>query len=223
MMWSDPGTGDRTGISSQVIPPAVLEQAAEAAPRRVVLDVPFVPQAPGGAWDDPVLADGCEEASALMAVSWARQQPVDAGTVASSIYGAASYEQFRFGTHVDTSAADTAALIRDYLGHPNVSVRYDVGTAELRGALRRGSALVVPVDGTVLANPNYRGAVPRHMIVLRGYDDDLGTFLVNDPGTAQGAGITYSVATVGAALRDYRTGEHLPVTERKTAMVEVSR
>ena len=40
--------------------------------KSVYYDVPFTSQAPLAEWDDPLQQDGCEEASSLMAASWAK-------------------------------------------------------------------------------------------------------------------------------------------------------
>ncbi len=224
LVWADPVTGDTTAISSYGPRDAHVYPVSAAAPlgQRIDHDVPFVVQAPGAAWDNPILADACEEASVLMAVAWARQQPMHSESAVADITAMATYEESRFGTYVDTSAADTFALLREYEGLTTIELRYDISVDDLRTALLDGSIVILPVDGTILANPHYRdGGPPRHMLVLRGFDDATGAFIANDPGTQLGDGVAYDMGRVAAALRDYPTGDHLPVLAQRTAAIIV--
>src|SRR6187549_3072537 len=46
--------------------------SAQGRPQATMLNVPYVSQVPTGHWSDPRQADGCEEASMIMAMSWVR-------------------------------------------------------------------------------------------------------------------------------------------------------
>lgn len=83
---------------------------------------------------------------------------------------------------------------------------------------------IIPVDGTVLANPYYVPPGPKeHMILVRGYDATTDQFIANDPGTKMGAGFRYSSQVIGAALFDYDSGYHEETSTEKTAMIVISR
>jgi len=206
--------GEHAGISAAVIAPS-------SPP--VALDVPFAPQAPFANWKDPRKRDGCEEASVVMAARWAGGQSLSRDDADREIDALSDLAVERFGSYVDASAADTAALLSARYGTSS-RVRYDVSVDDLKQELRDGNLLIVPVNGARLGNPHFLLPAPqRHMIVVRGYDDDAGMFITNDPGTRWGSGYRYSYETIGAAMRDYATGNHVELPPPRTAAVVVSR
>ena len=80
----------------------------------------------------------------------------------------------------------------------------------------------MPVDGRGL-NPKYKAPGPeRHMILIRGYDDDTGEFITNDAGTRKGEKYRYKYEKLFNAIRDYPTGDHVPVVGRIKKMIVVS-
>jgi hypothetical protein len=50
------------------------------------------------------------------------------------------------------------------------------------------------------------------MVVIRGYDVDTKEFITNDVGTRQGENYRYPESVLFNAIRDYPTGDHLPIT-----------
>lgn len=217
----DPATGDMMGISAShsvgvTFPPAQVEQVIDAL-------VPFTSQAPFANWADPRKRDGCEEASIVMAARWANGSGLTAQEADLAIDNLSAFGEARFSTYIDSSIADTATMLRDYAFVAG-DVRYDVGASEMIAALKQGSILIVPVDGSRLGNPHFLDPPPtRHMLVVRGYDPIARQFIVNEPGTRFGDGYRYGIDVLEAALRDYPTGSHLPVLERRSAMLVVSR
>ncbi len=198
--------------------------ASDAVPRSVVHDVPFAAQAPLGRWSDRRQQEGCEEASALMAVRWARGEgdiaPADAER---EIVAAADYERRTYGSHEDTSAADTVdRLFRGYFGYDGVELREDVTVDDVADALVAGNVAVVPVNGRLLPNPWFAPPGPlRHMLVVTGFDTETDEFVTNEPGTRRGAGFRYSREALQAALMDYPSGYHAPLEDGRTAMIVV--
>lgn len=192
----------------------------------ILYDVPFTSQAPLGNWRDLRQENGCEEASAIMAMAWVRGKgkfvPAEAE---KEIIRAADYELEKYGDFHDTSARDTAERIfKDYFKYADVEVKYDIGAEDIKKELLRGNLAVVPVNGQKLENPFYKPPGPIvHMIVIIGYDGASKEFITNDPGTRHGENFRYKEEVLEGALQDYPTGFHEPIEKIRTAMIVVGR
>lgn len=195
------------------------------AEKDVLLDVPFTAQAPFGDWKDPRQQDGCEEASALMAMAWVRGEKLTRQKALSGIIAISDYELKTYGNFHDTDAEDTAERIfKGYLGYDKIEVRYGIGTQDIKTELLRGSLVIVPVNGRKLGNPYYTPPGPlEHNLVIRGYDAAKKEFITNDSGTRHGENYRYSESVLEKSLQDYPTGHHEPITENKTAMIVVKK
>lgn len=186
--------------------------------------VPFIAQAPFGDWGDLRQQEGCEEASVLMAVAWARGITVSAAEAERSIIEMSEFQRVKYGYFVDTSGLDTMRrLLLDYHGYIQTQWHDNSDAYDIIDALARGEIVLVPVNGQKLENPNFTGRGPlRHMIVVLGYDEVHGEFIAHEPGTRQGAFWRYSFATLRAAMNDYTSGEYAPLpVPPRTSMVTV--
>ncbi len=189
-------------------------------------NVPFAAQAPFGDWDDPLQQDGCEEASALMAVRWAKGEPITSLEEArDTIVAAGEWQQQNFPTGIDTSAQDTAdRIIRQYFDWPYAEVKSINSWQQIVTALHSDGLVITPMNGQKLGNPHFTGEGPeRHMLVVIGYDADSQEFITNDPGTRHGRGYRYDVQVFWNAIRDYATGDHEPVVGENKVMIVVSK
>lgn len=193
----------------------------------VLLDVPFTSQAPYGEWGDPRHQDGCEEAAALMAAEWSKSNSnsnwIDKRYAKLEIINAWDYQVENYGGARDTGAEDTAERI---IGGYFKDTRYQIldlrEPEDIVAELARGRIVIVPVDGRKLGNPYYTAPGPeRHMIVIRGYDDETGEFITNDPGTRRGEKYRYKYYTLFNAIRDYPTGEQVPIIKIEKKMIKV--
>lgn len=189
-------------------------------------NVPFTAQAPFGDWDDPLQQDGCEEASALMAVYWAKGELLpDLETARAIIVAAGEWQQENYPTARDTSTQDTAdRIIKEYFDWPYAEVRDLTSLEQILESLQAGSLVITPMNGQKLGNPHYtEGGPERHMLVIIGYDAESQEFITNDPGTRQGRGFRYDQDTFWNAIRDYPTGSHEPIIEENKTMIIVSK
>jgi len=191
----------------------------------IVQDVPFAAQAPFGEWSDPRQQDGCEETSVLMAMKWVKGETVTPAEAKAEVIKMADYEVAVYGTFVDTSAHDTnERLLKNYFGYDQGRV-ISVGDSKvLVTELMAGNILIVPADGQLLGNPNFTRPGPeRHMLVVKGYDARTQEFITNDPGTRAGEDYRYAEKIFWNAMRDYPTGDHLPITKVEKRMIVVSK
>lgn len=187
---------------------------------KIAQKVPFSPQAPFGEWSDDRQEDGCEEATIIMAHYWKDEKSLTRQQMLSEIFSLSAYEKKTYGYYNDTSAEDTAKLFRDYYKADGVSAMSDVSAASIKRELAAGRLVIAPMNGQALHNPYYISpGPPRHMILVIGYDDALGEFITNDPGTRRGDGYRYQYDVFVNAIRDYPSGRNISGQGGKTMIV----
>lgn len=191
----------------------------------LIANVPFTPQAPFGGWSDQRQQDGCEEASSLMAVKWARGQSLTKDEALKEITGISDWLLKTYGEYRDISSADMVDWIfKDYFNYHKVALVHDITVNDIINELKKGNLVITPMNGQIMHNPNYRApGPPRHMIVIRGYDPATKKFITNDPGTRNGELYTYDDAVLYEAIRDYPTGYHEIIKQIEKNMVVVSK
>lgn len=180
--------------------------AANPIPAKVNLAVPFTSQAPFAVWDPPH-NEGCEEASSLMVARFWQKQPITGPDDADrEILAIEKWETEHLGFWEDTSAADTVKFIEGYWPTLSAEVKPLNSADDLKAEIGRGFPVIVPANGRLLGNPNYRSPGPRyHMLVVKGYDGK--GFITNDSGTRKGAEYRYSGATILKAAHDWQGHE----------------
>ena len=191
----------------------------------ILFEMFFTAQAPFAEWSDPRQQDACEEAAALMAVRWAKRLSAITKTEAKKeILAIVAFEEKTYQNYRDTSAADTLKIIiNEYFAYQGAELKENSNIEEIKRELVKGNALILPMDGKKLKNPNFsHGGPDRHNIVIRGYDPIKKEFITNDPGTRKGEGYRYPEKIIEAAWRDYPTGNHLPIVGVKKNMIVVS-
>lgn len=204
----------------------VLALPAEATVKQPILlfDVPFTVQAPNGEWRNHMYASACEEASILMALRWAQSKTLTKKEAHREIAALAAFEEKTYGFSHDTSAKDTARLIRDYYYHDAVTVREDITVNDIIRELEKGNIVIVPVNGQKVKNPYYTRPGPiEHMMVVRGYDPNTRELITNDPGTRRGKGFRYHRDTFEKALQDYPSGFKEPIIKTNKVMIVISK
>lgn len=197
--------------------------APTVASGKVLQDVPFTSQAPYGKWSDLRQEDGCEEASSLMAVKWARGEKLTADVALKSILGSSDYTLKKYGEYRDISVPNTLNwIIKDYFNYQNAVIKKDVTKDDIIYELKKGNVIIAPMNGQLLKNPYYTQPGPiNHMLIIRGYDSVKKVFITNDPGTRRGELYEYSYDVLFSAIRAYPTGNHEPVTSIEKDVIVV--
>lgn len=206
------------------LPPANEEETKTPA-TFIDHDVPFAAQAPTGQWSDQRQQDGCEEASALMAIRWAKNQGLTNQQALEEIIALSDYEQATYGEYRDVSLADVKSWIfEDYYAYSNVRHVRNISKKDIINALHDNSVVLLPMNGQLLGNPNFTPPGPeRHMLLVRGYDPRTDQFITNDPGTRKGESYRYSSTTIMDAILVYQTGYHQPADESLKEMLVVKK
>ncbi len=188
----------------------------------VKLDVPFVSQAPFGEWSDPYQQNGCEEASAIMAVHWAKGIDLPLQEAKEEIIAISDWQNKQYGIYQDTSAYDTVKRIfKEYLKYQKVEVVDNINSKDVINELVKGNLVIVPANGRVLNNPSFKPPGPvAHMLVIIGYDYLTEEFITNEPGINYGKDYRYDADVMFEAFRDYPTGNYEPInTDVKTMII----
>ena len=193
-------------------PQKPLEEIIE--PQIILLNAPFLAQAPFGQWDDPIYQDACEEASLITAILWARGvESISKEEASAEIKKFSDFELEKYNNFYDHSAADTAQIMKDYFGYYNIKIQENITTKDIVAELEKGNLVIVPINGQILKNPFYTPPGPdRHMLVVVGYDFQSEEFITNDVGTRQGQGFRYKKDVLEMSIRDYPTGHKEPIS-----------
>lgn len=184
--------------------PLAAKPGSAKVPAEINLAVPFTPQAPYGHWVPPY-KEFCEEASVLMAVSYLKGEALPTAADADQkMLAIKAFENKRFGYYEDTTAAETAVILREYYKIERVALVENPSTDDFKSALAKGKLVIMPAAGRLLGNPYFTPPGPLyHMLVIKGYTAQ-GKFITNDPGTRRGADFLYSPATLLNAMHDWR-------------------
>lgn len=176
-------------------------------PSEVNLAVPFTSQAPRANWELP-FQEFCEEASVLMTASYIKGEKIAGPDDATAkMLAIKDFEEQRFGYYLDTTAEETATILREYYQIAKVQVIPNPTAASIKNALAAGQLVIVPAAGRQLHNPYYQQPGPLyHMLVIKGYTAD-GQFITNDPGTRRGADFIYSPEVLLNAIHDWNGGQ----------------
>lgn len=202
------------------------QKSSPSNTKSVLLQVPFIAQAPLGNWADPRQEDGCEEASALMAMRWRTGKALTREEALKEILAISQFEEKNFGSYNDTSAQDTVdRIFKGYFKYDGARVVYAIDADDIIAELDAGNLVVVPAHGQLLANPNYSPPGPvQHMLVIKGYDAATEEFITNDPGTRHGESFRYDMDRLVNSIVDYQTGQHEPLTGNEPrAMIVVDK
>lgn len=174
-------------------------------PERVVLQVPFTPQAPTDKWDRN---EDCEETSVTMANSFLsgnESNEIPADEAQKSIDNLKIWENANLGYNIDTGSMATTRMAEGAFGMKVNQIR-DFTEQDLKRALADGKPVLLPIDARQLNNPKYNNSGPQyHMIVIRGYQN--GKFIINDPGTNSGNGNEYTFDVLRNAAADWNQAE----------------
>lgn len=185
-------------VNANQAKPAPVEPAA---PKVLNYPVAFATQAPFANWDQ-LHEEACEEAAMIMAVKYFKKETLSAHIMEQGILNLVKWEEEN-GYQVDLTAAEAVKVLADYFNQKS-ELTNDVSVEKIKQELIKGNLIVVPAAGRQLGNPNFKGEGPiYHMLVVRGYDDNLGEFITNDPGTRKGEGYRYKYKTLIAAVHDW--------------------
>lgn len=163
--------------------------------------VAFVSQAPYAIWD-VFHQETCEEASMIMVVNFFNDQPLDKHIMEHGLFDLVSWQEAR-GYKVDLDADEVVEILDQYFNQP-ANVLTDISVERIISELDKGNLLIAPAAGRNLGNPYFTAPGPTyHMLVIRGYDNETGEFITNDPGTRRGDALRYKYSRLLDAIAEW--------------------
>lgn len=199
-------------------PVAVAEEQRSLPPAEINLAVPFIMQSPFSKWDF-FHNETCEEAAALMVQMFYQQKTkLTKQEAEDALVAITNWEKEHFGFFEDTTAEETARMMREFLDLPGTVAVFDINIEDIKAEVAAGRPVIVPVAGKLLPNPYFRNGGPLyHMVVVKGYTKD-GRFITNDPGVGRGKDFLYKFNDLYNAMHDWvKDGDIL--TGRKAMIV----
>lgn len=177
-------------------------------PTKVLLEVPYVNEAPDGNFTGP-WKNACEEASITMVEKYYL------GEKSVSIEEAKKYMQTLFdmedglyGSNASTDAMQTAKIINDYSSYGAV-IKDNPTLNEIKRELIRKHPVISLHYGFDLKNKNIPfSAIGSyyHVMVIVGYDDEKKEFITNDDGDmVDGKNHRYNYDLFMNSLHDYNS------------------
>jgi len=197
----------------------VVDTVKEIIPPEVLLDVPFIVQAPHADWELPY-SEACEEASILMVHNFlVNEEVASQEMMKEQIDSIIFWGDEAFGSF-DTTAQTSSRYFTEKLGYDpeSIHVIYDMTISDLKAVLAQGYPVIVPAAGRELGNKFFQTPGPLyHMLVIVGYDGN--EFITNDPGTRNGEGYRYNEQVLYNAIHDLTTDLEAITAGRKAMIV----
>jgi uncharacterized protein YvpB len=170
-------------------------------PEKILIQVPFISQAPFKIWD-ALHEDACEEASLLMVEKFLQKE--NAGTIEEQEKEIKNMVQYETKNNYGLSITmeELAKIAQDYSEMKNPRVEKNITIDDIKKELADGRPVIIPAAGKILPNPNFKNGGPNyHMLLVVGYDAD--GFITNDPGTRKGEGFRYTFQALFNAIHDW--------------------
>lgn len=186
-------------------------------PDKLSLKVPFTAQAPTANWDE-LHNEACEEASAIMANAYFNNiSSLPSATVEKEITKLSNWQTDNLGYHLSINTDEVVKMIE-----ANYNLKAEtVGISEdiIKKALAENKLVIVPANGQMLGNPNFKQPGPvYHMFVITGYDSK--NYITNDPGTRNGLNYKYTYQTIEAATGNWQSEPHaVDLTDKRIIIV----
>ncbi|MDO8598659.1 MAG: C39 family peptidase, partial [bacterium] len=164
----------------------------------------------------------CEEASVFTLHLWKQRKRTPlADELDRSLKDIQEWETANLRTWEDTTAEETARVLREKFGYVQTWVVRGVTIETMKEELRKGRPLIVPAAGRELSSPYYKPPGPLyHMLVVIGYDEATREFITNDVGTnTKGAGFRFTYDDLYGAMGDWDIASGAPDTSKKVMIV----
>ncbi len=196
---------------------------SELQPSKILLEVPFSPQAPHANWDDPY-QEACEEMALIMGHYFLIGEELTPEIADKEILDLVKWEEEN-GYAEDVTLEELMMIGCEYYKDCTNFVINQVTPERIKEELLKGNPIIVPAAGRTLGNPYFSGEGPwYHMLVIKGFNEPLiGTpyFITNDPGTKRGNGYKYGYEVLINAIHDWAgTKENIESGKKKMMVIQ---
>lgn len=178
-----------TYLSLPIIIPLIISGCGTPPPSANI-NVPYTSQAPTGNWSEP-WKNACEETSIYMVSSFYANDPIKRDEAIKRIKEIVATKNKEFSVSEDESLEKISELIR-LLGFPwSTEIVIDPTIEDIKKQLANNQPIIAPVFAPALGYT--AGGPDYHVMVMTGYDDKTGEFIVNDPALAKGVRFKYDL------------------------------
>ena len=186
--------------------PAVAPALVKKAEAKMILPVPYVSEAPEGIWHQPWV-NACEEATIMMVDGYyRRQESISVADAKAYLQNLFDMQDELYGSNRNADSRRIAAIIsrENYF---NTEVIQEPDIEDIKNEIREGRPVLSLHRGFDLENPNIEFSPTLssyHTLVVVGFDDEKGVFIVHDPGDeVDGANHEYEYELFMNSLHDY--------------------
>jgi len=169
----------------------------------VLLEVPFMSQAPFAKWD-ALHEDACEEASLIMLKYFSdNKKSITKEEAEKEIQGMVTFEK-KNKYSLSITLDELNEVAGKYYNMKTGRVEKNITADKIKKELSDGKPVIVGAAGKVLPNPNFKNGGPNyHMLVVIGYDEK--GFITNDPGTRLGKSFRYTFEGLYKSIHDWNS------------------
>lgn len=176
------------------------------APKQLILDVPYINEAPDGKFSGN-WKNACEEASmAMVEKYYSGINSVSVAEAKSVMQKLFDYQNKIYGSNHNSDAVRTAEIIKNVLSY-NAEIKTDPTIRNIKNQIINKQPVISLHYGFDLKNPNIPFAINGsyyHMMVVVGYDDTTREFIVHDDGDQKnGTNYRYEYDLFMNSLHDY--------------------
>lgn len=213
---TEPAPAPRVTVPKKEAPAAPVTKPVNL-PSEVMLDVPFMVQAPFANWD-ALHQETCEEASLMMVRYFRLKQSFGSlQSIDDELKSLVAWQTGK-GYEYDVTVKELSRIARDYYSMSSGRIISNPTLNEIKKELADGRPVIIPAAGRLLNNPNFTaGGPPYHMLVIRGYDAN--GFITNDPGTRRGEKFRYTFDNLMDSIHDWTGNKSTITTGDKAVLV----
>ena len=122
---------------------------------------------------------------------------------ANGILNIVKLENNYFGFNKDTNAKQMVELVNNFFPWEAYAVN-EPSLGQIKAEIDNARPVIALVYGKALQNPYFKNNGPDyHTVVIKGYDDGNGEFIVHDPGVGKGLDYRYPYDRLMDALHDF--------------------
>lgn len=170
---------------------------------KINLAVPFSSQAPAGNWAEP-WQNACEETSIIMIDNFYEGDELTITEAKREILNIFTIKNKDLGPSHDESMEKISELINLAKLNWKAYVVVNPTLEQMKQEITEQRPIMAPVYAPDLEDTPYLGVGPDyHVLVISGYDDETGEFIVQDPGSSRGKDNRYNYEDFYGAIHDY--------------------
>lgn len=186
----------------ETIAPKPSTITSSGLPDKHLINTAFVPQAPEKNWNQP-WQDACEEASLLTVNYYYMNTRPSLSEILTDYQSIFSYEEDNGWSH-DVNLEEMSQIATNKF-NLKANIITDPSILTIKDYISSDIPVIITANGKTLyqENKHFKSGGPwYHSLVILGYDDNIGKFIVHDVGTQFGSYFKYSYDLLMQSIHD---------------------